>query len=280
LVRPIVAARHDRIAWLAILVGVALLLFPHRLRLLISQPLQAVLLSPLRLATALSRSAHDTRAENERLSLLAARLAVQNARLKSASLAFGPEPRVELGLTRASIISRDLATFERWFVISRGTRHGLRPGEPVITPDGVCGKVVSCGPHQSLVQTMLAPESRIAVLNLRTRVPALARPNQAGRLVLEYAPKESDFRVGDTVVTAGLGTVFPKGLRVGDVVAVPDRPDALFKPVAIRPFVDISRVEQVFVVVLPDTTWSDDENGWLENTVRPEVSIPGQIPTP
>lgn len=280
MVRPIVTARHDRIAWLAILVGVALLLLPHRLRLAISQPLQVVLLAPLRLGAALSRSAHDARSENERLSLLAARLAVENARLESASPASGLEPRVELRLTRASVISRDLATFERWFVISRGTRHGLKPGEPVITPDGVCGKVVACGPHQSLVQTMLAPESRIAVLNLRTRVPALARPDRAGRLLLDYAPKESDFELGDTIVTAGLGTVFPKGLRVGVVVAVPDRPDALFKPVAIRPFADVSRVEQVFVAALPDTVSPGAGTGWLENTARPEVSIPGQPATP
>jgi len=280
LVRPIVTARQDRVAWLVILLGVVLLLLPHGLRLAISQPLQVVLLSPLRLGAALRRSVHDTWAENERLSLLAARLAVENARLESASQTSGPEPRVDLELTRASVISRDLATFERWFVISRGTRHGVRPGEPVITPDGICGKVIACGLHQSLVQTLLAPESRVAVLNLRTRVPALARPDRAGRLILDYAPKESDFRAGDTIVTAGLGTVFPKGLRVGEVIAVPDRPDALFKPVAVRPFADVSRIEQVFVVALPDTASLDPGTGWLENTARPEVSIPGQPATP
>ncbi len=240
------------------------------------QPFGVALLSPLRLGTAVSQSLRDTRAENERLSMLAVQLAVENARLESASHAAGVQPSVGLELVRAPVIGRDLTTFEHWLIISRGSLHGVRPGAPAITPDGVCGKVIACGPHQSLIQTLLAPESRIAVLNLRSRVPALARPDRAGRLFLDYVPKESDFKPGDTLVTAGIGTVFPKGLRLGEVVATPDRPEALFKPVTIRPFADVGRIEQVFVISIPEAASHDSGTGWLENTARPEVSIPDQ----
>ena len=274
--RRLVTAGQDSFAWLVILLGLVLLLLPHRLRLTLARPVQTVLLAPLRLGAAVSRSLRDTRAENERLSLLAARLSVDNARLESSSRTAGPEPRVGLVLTRAPVISRDLATFERWLVISRGAGHGVKPGAPVITPDGICGKVVACGPHQSLVQTLLAPESRIAVLDIRSGVPALARADRAGLLALDYASKESDLRNGDTLVTAGIGTVYPKGLPVGEVVAVPDRPEALFKPVTIRPFADVSRIEQVFVLSLPEGAVPDTATGWLENTVQPEVNIPDQ----
>jgi rod shape-determining protein MreC len=276
LLRPIVTAWQDRAAWLVIVLGLALLLAPHRLRIAASQPLQAALLAPLRLGAAASQSLTEARTENERLSLLAVRLAVENARLESVSQITDAEPPADLVLTRAPVIGRDLTTFEHWLVISRGSLHGIRPGAPVITPDGVCGKVVACGPHQSLVQTLLAPESRIAVINLRSRVPALARPDRSGRLVLDYAPKDSDFRPGDTIVTAGIGTVFPKGLRLGEVTSVPDRPEALFKPVTIRPFADVSRVERVFVISLPEGTQPDTGAAWLENTGRPEVTIPDQ----
>jgi rod shape-determining protein MreC len=276
LFKPIVTAWQDRAAWLVILLGLALLLIPHRLRIAATQPLQTVLLAPLRLGTATSQSLREARAENERLSLLAARLAVENARLESASPTAAAGPPAGLVLTSAPVIGRDLTTFEHWLVISRGARHGVRPGAPVITPDGVCGKVVACGSHQSLVQTLLAPESRIAVIDLRSRVPALARPDRSGRLVLDYAPKDSDFRPGDTIVTAGLGTIFPKGLRVGEVTSVPDRPEALFKPVTIRPFVDVSRVERVFVLSLPEIANPDTGAAWLENTAPPEVTIPDQ----
>jgi rod shape-determining protein MreC len=276
LFKPIVTAWQDRAAWLVILLGLVLLLIPHRLRIAAMQPFGVALLSPLRLGTAVSQSLRDARAENERLSMLAVQLAVENARLESASHAVGAQPSVGLALIRAPVIGRDLTTFEHWLIISRGSLHGVRPGAPVITPDGVCGKVVACGLHQSLVQTLLAPESRIAVLNLRSRVPALARPDRAGRLFLDYVPKESDFRPGDTLVTAGIGTVFPKGLRLGEVVAVPDRPEALFEPVTIRPFADVGRIEQVFVILIPEAASHDSGTGWLENTARPEVNIPDQ----
>jgi rod shape-determining protein MreC len=276
LLRPIVTAWQDRAAWLVIVLGLALLLVPHRLRITAAQPLQTTLLAPLRLSTAVSQSLREARTENERLSLLAVRLAVANARLEAASQAAAAGPSVNLVLTSAPVIGRDLTTFEHWLIISRGSLHGIRPGEPVITPDGVCGKVIACGLHQSLIQTLLAPESRIAVLNIRSRVPALARPDRSGQLVLDYAPKESDFKSGDTLVTAGIGTVFPKGLRVGEVTNVPDRPEALFKPVAIRPFADVSRVERVFVISLPEGAKADTGAVWLENMAPPEVTIPDQ----
>ena len=197
MLRPIVTAWQDRAAWLVIVLGMALLLVPHRLRISAAQPLQTALLAPLRLSTAVSQSLREAKSENERLSLLAVRLAVENARLESASQTAAAGPSVNLVLTSAPVIGRDLTTFEHWLIISRGSLHGIRPGAPVITPDGVCGKVIACGPHQSLVQTLLAPESRIAVLNIRSRVPALARPDRSGQLVLDYAPKESDFKPGE-----------------------------------------------------------------------------------
>jgi rod shape-determining protein MreC len=274
--KPIVTAWQDRAAWLVIVLGLGLLLLPHRLRVAATEPLQVALLAPLRLVTAASQSLREARFENDRLSLLAVHLAVENARIESATQAAGAKPPVSVTLIRAPVIGRDLTTFEHWLVISRGSLHGVRPGAPVITPDGVCGKVIACGPHQSLVQTLLASESRIAVLNIRSRVPALARPDRSGRLVLDYAPKDSDFKPGDTLVTAGLGTVFPKGLRVGEVTDVPDRPEALFKPVTIRPFADVSRVERVFVLSLPEGPEPDTGAVWLENTTTPEVTIPDQ----
>ena len=275
MLRPVVPAWQDRTSWLVIALGVVLLLLPHRLRLRSAQPIQTALLAPLRLGASLGRALSDAKAENERLSLLAVRLSVENARHTAASHADDAEPSASVNLIRSPVIGRDLTTFEHWLTISRGSRQGVRPGAPVITPDGVCGKVVACGQHQSLVKTLLAPESRIAVVNARSRVPALARPDRSGRLVLDYAPKDSDFRPGDTVVTAGIGTVFPKGLRLGEVADLPDRQGAMFKSVSIRPFADIGRVEQVFVMSLPDSALPDSGAMWLENTTPPEISVPG-----
>jgi rod shape-determining protein MreC len=275
LIRRATANWQDRVVWAVLLAGAGLLSLPHRTRLALTQPLQTMLLSPLRLAAGLGRTQQDLTAENARLALLAAQLAVENARLEATSRSDLPSPGTQVPLVRATVISRDLATFERFLVVSQGRSSGLRPALPVLTPDGVCGKVIEAGTHQSLVQTLLAPDARVAVVNSRTRVPALARPGRNGLLDLDYAPKESDFRVGDTIVTAGIGTVYPKGLKVGIVVAAPDRPEALFKPVTVKPLADIARVEYVFILCLPRQAGAGSD-GWLQNTASPEIAVPDQ----
>jgi rod shape-determining protein MreC len=266
---------------------------PRQLRLAIVQPAQTILLSPLRLTALLGRTVSDLRTENYRLSRLAAELAIENARLEARAGTGSESPADSLLLVHAPVIARDPVTFERYLVVSRGRNHGIRPGNPVIAPTGVAGKVIAAGPHQALVQTLLATGSRVAVMNLRSRMSGVSRPAQAGALAIDYLPKEADYKVGDTVVTAGLGEVFPKGLRVGTVVSTPDDKGALFKPVLIRPFVDFSRLEAVFVLCLPespllaprDSTRASPDSvrpdaGWLENTVPAEVTIPEDLPGP
>jgi len=273
--------------------SLGLLAIPRQLRLAVVQPAQTILLSPLRLAALLGRTASGLRTENYRLSHLAAELAVENARLEAQVGAGSKSPADSLLLIHAPVIARDPVTFERYLVVSRGRNQGVRPGSPVISPTGVAGKVIAAGPHQALVQTLLATGSRVAVMNLRSRISGVGRPVQAGALAIDYLPKEADYRVGDTVVTAGLGEVFPKGLRVGTVVSTPDDKGALFKPVLIRPFVDFSHLEAVFVLCLPEsplltprdsagasTDSVPPDAGWLENTVPAEVTIPEDLPEP
>jgi len=272
--------------WTLVVLLLAMQTLPRPTRLRISQPLQAFLLAPLRLAASLNVSLSDVRQENHRLSHLATELAVENARLQ-ASAAVQVEPLADsLPLVRAPIIARDLATFERYLVISRGLNKGIRLGNPVITQDGVVGKIVSVSPHQALVQTVLASDARVAVMSLRSRTPGITRPVGTDELSVDYLPKEADYRVGDTVVTAGLGEVFPKGLRVGVVVSAPDDEGALFKPVLIQPLVQLARLEAVYVLCLPETPLPaapDSESvrrdsgryyEWIENVGTPEVSIP------
>jgi rod shape-determining protein MreC len=152
---------------------------------------------------------------------------------------------------------------------------GVRRGAPAITPEGLVGKVVASGKHQALVQTILDPESRVAVLNSRSRVPALARPAGRRQLVLDYVPKGSDYRAGDTVITAGLGGIFPKGLRVGTVVSADDRPGDMFSSLQVDPLADFSRLEWVYIVGIPGSDGPESDE-WLDNLGPHEIDIPGE----
>jgi len=274
---------QDRLAWVVIAFCLAVLFAPARLKTVVLLPAQTVLLAPNRLLAGLSAGVAGLGRENARLARLAAELAVENARLRALAGADVRVPGDTLPLMRATVIGRDLATFERYLTISLGRLSGVRPGDPVVTADGVVGTLVACGDHQSLVQTLLSPSARAAVMSLRSHTPGVTRPARGGLLDISYLPKDADYGAGDTVVTAGLGRVFPKGLPVGVVTLTPEEPAAaqsgLFKPVKVRPFVDFSRLGAVFVLRLPETAPAVPVPGsrsrvWLENLVPDEVSPP------
>lgn len=264
---------QDRISWGILLISLIVYLLPPNTKIKIAAPFATVLLSPLRGIAALRTTFATITDDNNRLARLAAELALENARLKhflsipESSMALSAS---SLQLLRARVIARDLTTLKRYLTISQGINSGVRIGSPVIVPEGIVGRVIAITPHQALVQTIFEPDFRVAVMNARSREIALARPAPGEKLVLDYVNKDADFQIGDTVVTSGLGGVFPKGLRLGLVVETPEPPDALFKPVSVKPFINISRVEHVFVIITPLAP----HDNWLDNLQPSEIKIP------
>jgi len=276
---------HDRVCGLLLLLSVVLLFIPSSIRFRLTIPLQTVLLAPLRGTAWVRATLINLGSENRRLSRLATELALENAHLRSVCRAAQELPAGTVRLVLAPVISRDLATFERFFIVSRGSDQGISPGCPVLAPAGIAGRVIATSTHQSLVQTILDPDCRIAVINLRSRSPAMARPesksvgplaHQHQLLTLDYVSQDADFQVGDTIVSAGLGGVFPRGLRLGVVTGTSDQPSALFRPVQVKPFVDVTKLEQVFIVCIPESLPHTLRDGWLDNLIPLELTVPGE----
>lgn len=270
----LLATWNDRICWLLFGLALVTLLLPRPVRVRGTQPLQTVLLAPLRVAAWLRQNLTDLATENRRLTSLAAELAVENARLvaRSGTTRTSSLPG-EFRLIYCPIIGRDMSTLERFLIASRGTRHGIATGTCAITADGVVGRVVAAGLNQALIQTILDPDSRIAVMNLRSRALAIARP-EGRHLVLDYVPDTTGMAAGDTLVTSGLGLVFPKGLRVGVIATVADSRTEMFRQIDVKPFVQLLRLEGVFVLARNDSFTADD--GWLNNLSPAQVRIPSQ----
>lgn len=81
-----------------------------------------------------------------------------------------------------------------------------------------------------------------------SRVTGLLVGAQLGRLRIKYLPILTEVRVGEIVMTSGLGSVYPKGILVGKVVAVDKRIGALFQEATVGPSIDFSRLEEVLVI--------------------------------
>ncbi len=148
----------------------------------------------------------------------------------------------------AQVIAKDATNWFRTLLIDRGSGEGLERNAPVITPQGVVGRVMEVAPIAARVQLVTDPVSSVGALIQRTRVSGIAAGDGGATLRLRYLPLMADVAVGDRVVTSGMGGVFPKGIPLGTVTTVERRSGALFQEAVLQPAADLSRVEEVVVL--------------------------------
>ncbi|MFM2152918.1 MAG: hypothetical protein RL199_1353 [Pseudomonadota bacterium] len=175
-------------------------------------------------------------------------LMLENARLRRLVDARTASPG--LRVATASVLGTTHASGHRLLRIDRGSDDGVRSGLPVVTPEGVVGRVREVQPRASDVLLLTDPESAVAVLDQRSRTRATARGlGEDGLVRLDYVLKSDDLEEGDVLVTAPSGGLFPKGLRVGRATRVDEAAHGLFKGALLTPFVDLARLEEVQVVL-------------------------------
>ncbi len=133
--------------------------------------------------------------------------------------------------------------------LNRGESDGVRAGMPVVTADGVVGRVKRATGGASDVELITDQASKVAVLVQRSRVRATAAGRGGGHpLALENAVRTDDVEEGDQMITSGTDGVFPKGLVVGRVTAVQRKQSGMLLSAGILPAVDSTRIEEVLVV--------------------------------
>jgi len=171
----------------------------------------------------------------------------ENRRLR-AILAYEPPPSYRAAPAR--VVGLDLDPVRGLAWIGAGTGRGIRGGEPVLTTEGLVGLVDDSGRWRSRITLLRNLESPVGVRDTRSRVVGVLRWDPgAGILRVEYVPKQADVAPGDTLVSSGLGGVFPPGLPVGTVAAVTHLPDRLLKDIEVTSFTSFFTLQEVFVLL-------------------------------
>jgi rod shape-determining protein MreC len=135
-------------------------------------------------------------------------------------------------------------------VIDHGTDDGVERGKPVVTADGVVGRVHAANAHSAEILVLTDRSSSIAVRVERSRSRANVRGlGSPGACKLDFALRADDVAEGDELVTSGTDGVFPRGLPVGKVGALKKTAAGLFQDATVIPAVNVTRVEEVLVVV-------------------------------
>ena len=148
----------------------------------------------------------------------------------------------------ATVIGADAAPWFRTLVINRGSSDGIREGMAVIAADGVVGQTVKVTSATSRVLLLTDHASGIAATIQRSRARGVVKGKGEMLCSLEFTTREEDVKVGDTVITSGIGGVFLKGLPIGEVTMVKRGEYGIFQTVTIRPAVNIPHLEEVLVV--------------------------------
>lgn len=131
--------------------------------------------------------------------------------------------------------------------ISRGKKHSVKVGMPVITSNGVVGRILRAGFAFSDVQLISDNNFHLDVLVERTRVRGVLHGVSDNRCHLQL-PQRADIRIGDTIITSGVTGSFPKGLPVGIVTRISYETDNISQIITIKPWAEYQGLEEVMVV--------------------------------
>ncbi len=145
--------------------------------------------------------------------------AAENARLRGL---LGAAQRGRLDVQLAPILNIDLDPTRQRLILGAGQRDGVNVGQTVIDAGGVLGQIIDVKPLTSTVLLLTDPDHAIPVAIMRSGV-RLVVYGRGDRLVLTNIPLSSDIKVGDSLVTSGIGGRFPAGFPVGTITAL--RPD-------------------------------------------------------
>jgi rod shape-determining protein MreC len=149
----------------------------------------------------------------------------------------------------ASVIGEDGSPWFRTITIDRGDADGILEGMPVVASAGVVGRIVKVARNSSRVLLLTDHASGIAAVVQRSRARGVATGKGGNICSLEFSQRGEDVKTGDIVITSGIGGVFPKGLPIGEITMVKKGEYGIFQTVNIRTFVNISRLEEVLVVL-------------------------------
>jgi rod shape-determining protein MreC len=187
---------------------------------------------------------------------LSARLTADETQIRELSAKAGENERLRLILdfkarapfatVAAEVIGASPGENSNTVLIDKGADAGFTADLPVVTPDGVAGKIIAVYPQSAQVLLITDPSSGAGSLLRNNRVQGVLKGTGRGLCQLDYVMNEDAVSPGDRVMTSGLDQIFPKGLPLGTVVKVGE--GNIYKEIVVKPAVALDRLEEVLVV--------------------------------
>ncbi len=185
----------------------------------------------------------------------------------------------------AQVIAQDPSNLVKYIIIDQGSEDGIKLGMPVVTPQGLAGRISEVGARWSRVLLIIDPSSSVNAVVQSSRATGVVQGWQNGMLMIKFLPQGESLQVNDLILTSGIGGSFPKRLVIGQIVEVQKKDTDLFQQAVVKPSVDFRRLE--FVLIIKQFTPTDISSEPTPTptptptrTPRPGTPAAGATPTP
>lgn len=170
----------------------------------------------------------------------------ENLRLKQL-LQFGKDiPRKKV---LAQVVGWDSSNEFKVLRINKGKEDGIQLLSPVITMTGLVGYVYRITNNYSDILTILDQNNRVDSIVASTRSHGVVEGLSQHKCRLKYVIRTQEVQIGDEVLTAGLGNIYPKGIKVGKITDIDKENYGITQSIEVTPSVDFSRLEEVLVLL-------------------------------
>ena len=198
--------------------------------------------------TASQETLSDLRDQNAELTAKVAELSEAQETATRLEALVGLQSTYNLQSTAARIIGGSSDAWTQTVTIDKGSADGFTVGMPVCNAYGVIGQITECALNVSTVLLINDETSGVAAMIQSSRAQGMLRGQADGSLRLEYVPADAEVKVGDIVITSGIGGVFPKGLPLGTVTSVEKSDNDVYYTISVRTQSSTENNEEVLVI--------------------------------
>jgi rod shape-determining protein MreC len=148
----------------------------------------------------------------------------------------------------ASVIGRDPSPFVQYVIINRGSDNGVKRGLPVVTQQGLVGRIAAVTAGAARVQLITDAASAVNIRMEPSRVQGVLLGQFPAGLTLDMIPQSTSLQIGDLVLTSGVGGNYPTNILAGQITGIRRQDNALFQQASVQPVVDFSKLEIVLII--------------------------------
>ena len=168
------------------------------------------------------------------------------------------EERNNYNYISCDIIGYSGGNFLDGYIVNKGKNENVQKGMIVIASQGLVGQVTSVGNNWSIIQSLVNENIAVSVMVERTRdvtgyLKGYKDSKNANLAKVYDLPMDSEVKEGDVIMTSGVGMLYPKEIRIGEVTRVEEDKVKVMKSAVVKPYVDFNKLEEVFIVSPKDT---------------------------